>query len=149
MVKYCCAYGCTNEWMPGGNTTFHKYVIFSSPHKRPDLLKLWIHSLRCEDFKPSLTTVICSAHFTKNDYLESGGNKKLLKKDAVPSVFNFLQHLQRKTSSRRIILQHTEEPMDTSCNEVVEDSCSPKRTSDICTQTPNFISKSEAYLKMK
>lgn len=39
-------------------------------------------------YHPSRTAVICSEHFTTNDYV-SGIKIKKLKKDAVPSVFSF------------------------------------------------------------
>lgn len=87
------------------------------------MLQLWIKAVRLQNFKPTANTVICSDHFTEDCYLESSENRKLLNKDAVPSVFNFPEHLKVRTSSQRTPLKRefinsTDDPMTTSTSEV-------------------------------
>lgn len=76
--------------------------------KKPELLKLWIIAVRRENFAPTIHTVICSKHFTENDYLESSKNKNLLKKDAVPSIFCFKKITQPRRILKRVPIVKTE-----------------------------------------
>ncbi|KAK5643834.1 hypothetical protein RI129_007679 [Pyrocoelia pectoralis] len=102
MVRSCSAYACTNEWKPNGVHRFHRF-----PMKRPEIVKLWIQAVRVKDFKPNTNTVLCSEHFTDDCYLESSLNKNLLKKDAVPSIFKFPEHLCKKVSVRRKLVRQS------------------------------------------
>lgn len=50
----------------------------------------WLHSIRAVDplFVPLKFTKICNLHFEDSDYtLSVVGEKKVLKKQAVPSIF--------------------------------------------------------------
>lgn len=72
------------------------------PLKRPEVLKKWLHEIRRKNCTPNQCSYLCSEHFTPSDYLNESRpelDKKLLKDEAVPSVFNFPQHLQKKTKS--------------------------------------------------
>ena len=52
---------------------------------------------------PSEYSVLCEKHFTSNDYYAHDVNKakKILKPDAVPSVFEFPPHLSTTTKPRK------------------------------------------------
>ena len=58
------------------------------------------------DWKPTKYSVLCAEHFTPADYVSMGVQsiegqaKKYLKTDAVPSIFNFPEHLVKKTKLR-------------------------------------------------
>lgn len=53
-----------------------------------------------EHFTPTNSSRICGKHFKETDYIEHFGSKSL-KKDAVPSIFDFPKHLQKKIVSRK------------------------------------------------
>lgn len=74
-------------------------MCFRFPLKFPDLLEQWVKAINRKHFIPTLHSLICSQHFKAEDYSESTLSKKRLKRDAVPSVFNFPKYLQ--TSSRK------------------------------------------------
>lgn len=80
---------------------------FRFPFKRPEILKLWIAAVRRENWYPSKTSKLCGKHFVESDYLiKPGCTAKLLKPDAVPSVFLFPKHLMKKVPlPRRKILK--------------------------------------------
>lgn len=59
-------------------------MFFKFPLSQPGV---WIRALRLENFKPTVNTVICSNNFCEKNYLKSSLNKKLLKKEIVPSIF--------------------------------------------------------------
>ncbi|CAH1974406.1 unnamed protein product [Acanthoscelides obtectus] len=71
--------------------------------------KLWLHAIRRENFTASTTTVICEKHFTLEDYEVSVHGNKVLKKVAVPSVFDFPAHLKKEPSHRRVLKRKHEE----------------------------------------
>ncbi|KAI4455481.1 thap domain-containing [Holotrichia oblita] len=99
MVLNCVAFGCNNLHQTGKIIPFHTF-----PWKRPEILKLWVQAIRRENWYPSKTSRICGNHFLENDYkLKPGSTIKLLKPDAIPSVFCFPKHLQTKRTSRRIL----------------------------------------------
>lgn len=75
------------------------YFFFSFPED-PDLRKKWAIATRRKNFIPSSSTKICSEHFTKDSY-EVGGLRKRLKKDAIPSLFEFPAHLLPSTPKKR------------------------------------------------
>ena len=88
------------------------YVLFYScgrfPLKNEELLKQWILALKRKNFKPSKSSRICSRHFKPTDYdppVVSGPPH--LKKDAVPSDFDFPDHLQPKKKDWRILQRIT------------------------------------------
>ena len=59
--------------------------------------------MRRSNWQPSRSSYLCSAHFTKDDYIVPPGSEKKtkLKISAVPSIFNFPQHLQKQSKSRK------------------------------------------------
>lgn len=57
--------------------------------------------MRREKFKPSGSSLLCCRHFSEDCYQISGwSSKKTLKKDAVPSIFEFPDHLVKKKEHR-------------------------------------------------
>lgn len=62
--------------------------------------KKWIIATKRDKFNPTDSSRLCGKHFKVTDYNEHFGSK-LLKKDAVPSIFNFPKHLQPKIINRK------------------------------------------------
>ncbi|CAI6377434.1 unnamed protein product [Macrosiphum euphorbiae] len=110
MVVSCSGYGCTNRRQKENGIHFHRF-----PLKRPDVLKKWLHEIRRKNFTPNQYSYLCSEHFTPSDYLNESRpelDKKLLKDEAVPSVFKFPQHLQKKQKASRPLLQNRQKAND-------------------------------------
>ncbi|KAL4153523.1 hypothetical protein QTP88_001356 [Uroleucon formosanum] len=99
MVNYCTAFNCTSSSDVRGDLSFHKF-----PLKEKERLQKWVHAVRRKDFKPTSSSTLCSLHFNKNDfYLAVVSGKQMLKKSAIPTVFNFPNHLTPKIKERRIL----------------------------------------------
>ncbi len=71
----------------------------------------WIDAIKRKDFKPKTYSRLCSLHFTENDYdppVISGPLR--LKKNAVPSVFDFPIHfVSKRVPERRRLIRSTPE----------------------------------------
>ncbi len=93
MVKSCAAYGCTNRFCKG--SSFHKF-----PLKDKTLLKQWITALKRYKFVPNDNSCLCNTNFLPSDYNCEDANKPRLLPSAVPSVFTFPDHLQKKNRSK-------------------------------------------------
>ncbi|XP_039277668.1 THAP domain-containing protein 1 isoform X1 [Nilaparvata lugens] len=130
MVMYCVAFGCKNGHVRGKEIPFHSF-----PFKRPKLLKLWIEAIRRKNWKPSKSSRICGAHFLSTDYLQKpGSTQKLLKPDAIPSVFSFTSHLLKKVTQPRRRIMKQEAPPSTSIKEEISidlPPCSSQQIMDI------------------
>ena len=101
MVKSCSAYGCQNRLIPGkSDLTFHAF-----PTRNIELRKKWIQAVRRMNFEPKSHDRICSDHFLPSDFRDDTSLLiKLLKEDAVPSVFKgFPTHLQTPAKKRRVL----------------------------------------------
>lgn len=81
MVQSCSAYGCKNRYDKDKPVSFHKF-----PLTRPSLCKQWEAAVRRKNFKPTKYSSICSEHFTP-DCFKRECNNKLLKENAVPTIF--------------------------------------------------------------
>ncbi|VEN59235.1 unnamed protein product [Callosobruchus maculatus] len=92
MVESCTAVNCCNRRTKGVKMKFHRIPI------NPYLRNLWLHAIRRINFTPSRTAVICEKHFTPQDYEVNVHGNRVLKKSAVPSIFNLSQQrgLNRK-----------------------------------------------------
>ena len=66
---------------------FHSY-----PLKDTERLEKWLAAMRRENFIPTKFSRICGDNFLADDY--HLGSREL-RKTAVPSVFNFPEHLQK------------------------------------------------------
>ncbi|GLG96260.1 THAP domain-containing protein 1 [Gryllus bimaculatus] len=78
------------------------YGVERFPFSRPEILEKWIHAVQREKWKPSISSTLCSKHFLEDCYQVRPGVKvKLLKEDAVPSVFDFPVCLPKETSVGR------------------------------------------------
>ena len=49
---------------------------------------------------PSKYSALCEKHYTSNDYNDANRAKKILKPDAVPSIFQFPSHLSKISKPR-------------------------------------------------
>ncbi|XP_051523905.1 THAP domain-containing protein 1-like [Myxocyprinus asiaticus] len=85
MVQSCSAYGCKNRYHKDQNISFHKF-----PLARPDVCGKWVAAIKRRNFKPTKYSNICSQHFTK-DCFKRECNNRVLKDNAVPSLFTFSQ----------------------------------------------------------
>ncbi|XP_056098226.1 THAP domain-containing protein 1 [Rhinichthys klamathensis goyatoka] len=92
MVQSCSAYGCKNRYQKDKNISFHKF-----PLARPDVCGKWVSAMKRRNFKPTKYSNICSQHFTR-DCFKRQCNNRVLKDNAVPSLFSFSK-LQLQASS--------------------------------------------------
>ncbi|XP_053558718.1 THAP domain-containing protein 1 [Bombina bombina] len=93
MVQSCSAYGCKNRYDKDRPISFHKF-----PLTRPLLCKKWEAAVRRVDFKPTKYSSICSEHFT-SDCFKRECNNKLLKDNAVPTMFSYTDGNAQNRSS--------------------------------------------------
>ncbi|XP_015259035.1 THAP domain-containing protein 1-like isoform X1 [Cyprinodon tularosa] len=83
MVQTCSAYGCKNRYHKDRDISFHKF-----PLARPDVCSKWVAAMRRSNFRPTKYSNICSQHFTQ-DCFKRECNNRVLKENAVPSLFGF------------------------------------------------------------
>ncbi|GFO31129.1 THAP domain containing 6 [Plakobranchus ocellatus] len=87
---FCAAWGCSNRLRDG-----RKYHRFP---RDPTRRKQWAAALKREGFVATeYSRMICSDHFTKESYNGSGR----LNCSAVPTVFNFPDHLRLTVNKLR------------------------------------------------
>eukprot|EP00794_Sanderia_malayensis_P011743 gene11743-12964_t len=84
------------------------------------LLKRWLIAMRWENWTPTSYQRICEKHFLPSDYSyppslpnSKSLGKKYLKKDAIPSVFNFPAHLKKKSPKKRSTTKRCSPPIVT------------------------------------
>ncbi|XP_006013740.1 THAP domain-containing protein 1 [Latimeria chalumnae] len=90
MVHSCSAYGCKNRYDKDKPVSFHRF-----PLSRPELCQKWVNAVRRENFKPTKYSFICSEHFTQESFRRECNNK-LLKENAVPTIFCFTKVSRKK-----------------------------------------------------
>ena len=56
--------------------------------------------MKRDKWMPSKYSVLCEKHFTSNDYHDANRTKRILKPDAVPSIFQFPSHLNKISKPR-------------------------------------------------
>jgi hypothetical protein len=61
--------------------------------KNKDRRQDWVNRLRRENYQPSAKTVLCSDHF-EEQWFDRTGQTVRLKPGAIPTIFNFPEHLQ-------------------------------------------------------
>ena len=106
-MPYCIAYGCSNR-----SEDYQRGIsFFRLPLKNKALLEKWLAKLRLEDPPLKETSRLCSAHFTddcferdlKAELMPGTKSKRILKADAVPTVFTYTKKQeQRPTSTMRL-----------------------------------------------
>ncbi|XP_058855486.1 THAP domain-containing protein 2-like isoform X1 [Acipenser ruthenus] len=90
----CAAFACSKLSTKGCGNTFHLFP------KNIERRQLWVARMRRQEFKPSNRAVLCSDHF-EEAYFDKTGQTVRLRPDAVPTIFNFPDHLQKKAGSRK------------------------------------------------
>lgn len=81
---------------------FIKTINFSFP-KDKEMKKQWILATKRQYFVVTSGSKLCGKHFRPEDYAECCGlgERKRLKKCAVPSIFDFPKHLLTKPQASR------------------------------------------------
>ncbi|XP_067122862.1 THAP domain-containing protein 6-like [Centruroides vittatus] len=134
MVNSCCAINCTNRNTRGCGLTFHRFP------SEPTLKRKWILATKRAKWQPTRWSVLCSAHFSSDSYYLSSTTHKILKKNAVPSIFEFPDHLKKKNESRPVLI--TGRPNDNeqnTCNIVIGPSSSPSSNTAVDATNPVLV----------
>ncbi|KAG8193866.1 hypothetical protein JTE90_011426 [Oedothorax gibbosus] len=90
----CVAFGCTNR--PGKKTdiTFHRFP------KKESLRAEWVKACRRKDWVPSKSSVLCSNHFSEDQFDRTSLSCTRLRENAIPNHFSaFPPYLQNKPSA--------------------------------------------------
>jgi hypothetical protein len=88
--------------------------------------------MKWDNWKPSKYAVLCEIHFTRDDYVKVEGWKSLksvLKRDAVPSVFNFPPHLKKAAKGRTPVKRKAPSPKEVPVKK-------PRLSNQLVTQDP-------------
>ncbi|KAJ4425827.1 hypothetical protein ANN_27453 [Periplaneta americana] len=100
MVRSCAAFNCSNAHgykdKEGRTVTFHRF-----PLSNESLNQKWIAATRRENFFPTMNHSLCSVHFENSSYLRNYVNRRQLKPDAVPTIFDF-SHRVKKIIKKKI-----------------------------------------------
>ncbi|XP_045470797.1 THAP domain-containing protein 1-like [Harmonia axyridis] len=103
MVNSCSAYNCTERFKKGSGISFFSFPSDSK------LRSQWVLALKRNNFQPSKFSTLCSKHFIDSDIVRDFGKIKL-REGTIPSIFDFPEHLKKKTSLPR---SHRKRPMKT------------------------------------
>ncbi|KAL7883433.1 hypothetical protein SRHO_G00010910 [Serrasalmus rhombeus] len=97
MPQNCAAFQCMTR---RSIQTREKGITFHKFPGDPVLKKKWELAVRRDAFIASPSTVLCSQHFTEDDFDRTGQTVRL-RDGAVPSVFKFPAHLQKRPVTPR------------------------------------------------
>ena len=100
MPRSCVAWGCKQRYSVN---TKEEGMSFHYIPKEPTRRKQWIHNMRRDNYNPSAQDSLCSRHFEPNCF-QTGGKLGTLKRNAMPTLFDFPQHLQPKPFKERRVL---------------------------------------------
>ncbi|XP_050500037.1 uncharacterized protein LOC114338710 isoform X7 [Diabrotica virgifera virgifera] len=152
MVESCSAVKCYNRRNKNEKMKFHRFP--TDPNRR----KLWLNAVRRVNFIPSKTTVICEKHFTSEDYELNVYGNRMLKKSAVPSVFEFHGHIKKEHKQQGILKrkqyeeltsEETEKILNITETEVIEapENCSCADDGNILPAGPSNIARNPGVLQ--
>ncbi|KAM7307081.1 hypothetical protein ISCGN_010717 [Ixodes scapularis] len=85
----CSAVNCTSRPEKTSGKTFHLF-----PRCQPKLYQQWVVNLKRDKWKPSPGSRLCSDHFDDSCFDRTGARTRL-RSGAVPTLFNFPEHLQK------------------------------------------------------
>ncbi|XP_069697024.1 THAP domain-containing protein 1-like isoform X5 [Periplaneta americana] len=131
MVNSCAAFNCTYTYKKGSGISLHKF-----PLENPELLSKWLSAVKRYNFIPSIHHRLCSVHFTQSCFWKSNC-KRLLKADAVPTVFNFPAYLTKIEQPSRKVLKRKLESDKQETNEE-NNSCGILINNDQITAEHNY-----------
>ncbi|KAB0791671.1 hypothetical protein PPYR_03471 [Photinus pyralis] len=95
MVKNCCFSTCKSVWNPYADISF-----FSFPRKNDPLMQEWIKVVPTNRKITANSTAnlrVCNLHFPKES-IEQKCGKRILKKDAIPTIFVVQERTVRDSS---------------------------------------------------
>lgn len=69
----------------------------------PNLRKLWVLATKRDSYVPSNTAVLCEKHFGADNYEINVHGNRVLKRGAIPSIYNFPAHLTKVVKKRKLI----------------------------------------------
>lgn len=97
MPNFCAAFGCANnsskDDCKARKISFHRFPVTYS-----ELLSTWFIKIKREDFEVTEHSRICSEHFEKDCFVYQK-DKRILKSDAIPTLFSFRPQSSRKKTS--------------------------------------------------
>jgi hypothetical protein len=91
--RFCYAYSWRFLYGAQLIVSIHRF-----PLSNRKLCKKWIRAICQPDFKPSPHHLLCSDHFEKSCFLPGYVNRRQLKKNAIPTLFRYLEKVSLKTS---------------------------------------------------
>ncbi|KAJ7989539.1 hypothetical protein DPEC_G00305590 [Dallia pectoralis] len=92
MPTLCSAYNCKNRCPKAG------VGFFSFPKNDPERRKRWIINMKWKDWTPQHHHRVCSDHFEEK-YIRRMNKRLHLVPDAVPTIFDFPDNVQKKMAS--------------------------------------------------
>lgn len=98
MPTRCVAVGCSNTYSTPG-TSFHMFP------RNQEVRKLWVLAMRRENWQPTRSSMLCSAHFKKDDFVYDPSlaveapckMKRVLKHGSVPSAFSYNRSIEESS----------------------------------------------------
>lgn len=86
----CTAFNCesTNQ----SDVKFFKFPLYNRQK-----LKKWLTNMKWKDWTPSRFSVLCSNHFEEK-YIDRSSKFVKLRQDAVPTIFSFPDHKEKRTA---------------------------------------------------
>uniref|UniRef100_UPI003AB09F10 uncharacterized protein n=1 Tax=Centroberyx gerrardi TaxID=166262 RepID=UPI003AB09F10 len=86
----CSAFNCENSNQ--SDVKFFKFPLYNRQK-----LKKWLLNMKWKDWTPSRFSVLCINHFEEK-YIDRTGKFVKLREDAVPTIFSFPEHMEKKTA---------------------------------------------------
>ncbi|XP_067906698.1 THAP domain-containing protein 5-like [Heterodontus francisci] len=112
MPRYCAAASCSNR--SGQLSSDHRKLgFYPFPLQNKERLHKWIKNMERDNWFPTKHQCICSDHFTADSF-EWRWGIRYLKPHAIPTVFSFPTHQQKKKLCSRYIRRKNILPEGTS-----------------------------------
>ncbi|XP_067936693.1 THAP domain-containing protein 1-like [Watersipora subatra] len=128
--SFCAAFGCSNSSSKTPDKKFHGF-----PLKNEKMANRWVLATKRVNLKLTPSTKLCSDHFTDADYTGPPKQSRLFP-TAVPTIFNFPEHMQPKKYQPR-----KKRPLSSSGDETVEDSA----TASFIDPSPSIASEHDCF----
>uniref|UniRef100_UPI00358E1433 uncharacterized protein n=1 Tax=Myxine glutinosa TaxID=7769 RepID=UPI00358E1433 len=131
-MPFCAAINCSNRLKKGSGKTFHRF-----PRSKPALLKEWVVNMRRDCWSPRPYSSLCCDHFVGKCFDRTGQTTRL-HPGAVPTLFNFPEHLRKNINHRKLprprsVIQPTSED-EAGCMKDTPNSTTP--VNDITAGVP-------------